>query len=78
MTTELERPNATEQTRARYPDQEGYVERDGVRLFYEVYGKRRANGPSHADVVDRPFAPLEDADPLPGAPLPGAHVRRPR
>ena len=38
MTTELERPNATEQTRARYPDQEGYVERDGVRLFYEVYG----------------------------------------
>ena len=27
-----------EQSRARYPDQEGYVERDGVRLFYEVYG----------------------------------------
>jgi pimeloyl-ACP methyl ester carboxylesterase/predicted glycosyltransferase len=27
-----------EQTRARYPDQEGYVERDGVRVFYEVYG----------------------------------------
>ncbi len=27
-----------EQTRARYPDEEGYVERDGVRLFYEVYG----------------------------------------
>ena len=22
----------------RYPDQEGFVERDGVRLFYEVYG----------------------------------------
>ena len=38
MTTELERPTATEQTRARYPDQEGYVERDGVHLFYEVYG----------------------------------------
>ena len=30
---------ATEQTRARYPDTEGYVERDGVRLFYEVYGQ---------------------------------------
>jgi pimeloyl-ACP methyl ester carboxylesterase/predicted glycosyltransferase len=29
---------AREQTRARYPDDEGYVERDGVRLFYEVYG----------------------------------------
>ncbi len=30
---------ASEQTRARYPDQEGYVERDGVRIFYEVYGE---------------------------------------
>ncbi|MEJ7792111.1 MAG: alpha/beta fold hydrolase [Gaiellaceae bacterium] len=27
-----------EQTRARYPDEEGFVERDGVRIFYEVYG----------------------------------------
>jgi len=27
-----------EQTRARYPDDEGFVERDGVRVFYEVYG----------------------------------------
>jgi pimeloyl-ACP methyl ester carboxylesterase len=27
-----------EVTRARYPDQEGFVERDGVRVFYEVYG----------------------------------------
>ena len=27
-----------EQTRARYPDEAGYVERDGVRVFYEVYG----------------------------------------
>jgi pimeloyl-ACP methyl ester carboxylesterase/predicted glycosyltransferase len=27
-----------EQTRARYPDEDGCVERDGVRLFYEVYG----------------------------------------
>jgi pimeloyl-ACP methyl ester carboxylesterase len=27
-----------EQTRARYPDESGYVERDGVRLHYEVYG----------------------------------------
>ncbi len=30
---------ASEQTRARYPDEEGYVERDGVRVFYEVYGQ---------------------------------------
>src|SRR5207244_9104826 len=28
-----------EQTRARYPDTEGYVERDGVRTFYEAYGE---------------------------------------
>ena len=27
-----------EQTRARYPDEEGYVERDGVRVFWEAYG----------------------------------------
>jgi len=27
-----------EQTRARYPDQTGYVERDGVRIYYEAYG----------------------------------------
>ncbi len=27
-----------EQTRARYPDRDGFVERDGVRVFYEVYG----------------------------------------
>jgi pimeloyl-ACP methyl ester carboxylesterase len=30
---------AREQTRARYPDEEGFVERDGVRVFYEVYGE---------------------------------------
>jgi pimeloyl-ACP methyl ester carboxylesterase/predicted glycosyltransferase len=28
----------SEQTRARYPDSEGYVERDGVRVHYEVFG----------------------------------------
>jgi pimeloyl-ACP methyl ester carboxylesterase/predicted glycosyltransferase len=30
---------AREQSRARYPDVEGVVERDGVRVFYEVYGE---------------------------------------
>ena len=29
---------AAEQTRARYPDDEGHVERDGVRVFWERYG----------------------------------------
>ena len=28
-----------EQSRARYPDREGFVERDGMNLFYEVYGE---------------------------------------
>jgi pimeloyl-ACP methyl ester carboxylesterase/predicted glycosyltransferase len=27
-----------EQSRAHYPDVEGFIERDGVRIFYEVYG----------------------------------------
>jgi pimeloyl-ACP methyl ester carboxylesterase len=31
--------DAPEQSRARYPDHEGSVERDGQRLFYEVYGE---------------------------------------
>ncbi len=28
-----------EQSRARYPDAEGHVERDGQRIFYELYGE---------------------------------------
>jgi pimeloyl-ACP methyl ester carboxylesterase/predicted glycosyltransferase len=37
MAVELTAP-APEQTRARYPDESGYVERDGIRVYYEVYG----------------------------------------
>jgi pimeloyl-ACP methyl ester carboxylesterase/predicted glycosyltransferase len=29
---------AREQSRARYPDSSGYIKRDDVRLYYEVYG----------------------------------------
>jgi pimeloyl-ACP methyl ester carboxylesterase/predicted glycosyltransferase len=39
MTTTEAIELAREQTRARYPDDEGYVERDNVRIFYEVYGE---------------------------------------
>ena len=39
MTTASVGAGRREQSRARYPDQEGYVERDGVRVFYEVYGE---------------------------------------
>ena len=31
-------PVAREQARARYPDATGFVERDGVNVFYEAYG----------------------------------------
>src|SRR4051812_29287180 len=34
------RVTVVEQTRARDPDSAGYVERDGVRVFYETYGDR--------------------------------------
>src|SRR6266545_3646309 len=37
MAVELTTHNR-EQTRARYPDRQGHVERDGVRVFWEVYG----------------------------------------
>ena len=43
MTVPTEVPTAparpVEQSRARYPDEDGYVERDGVRIFYELYGE---------------------------------------
>ncbi len=31
-------PEVRRADRARYPDAEGYLKRDGVRVFYEVYG----------------------------------------
>jgi pimeloyl-ACP methyl ester carboxylesterase len=34
----LPRSASREQMRARYPDETGFVERNGVRVFYEVYG----------------------------------------
>ncbi len=39
MSTTVQAPARSEQSRARYPDSEGYVERSGVRIFYEVYGE---------------------------------------
>ena len=32
-------PREQEQTRARYPDEEGFIERDGIRVFWESYGE---------------------------------------
>ncbi len=39
LTTAATVARAVDQTRARYPDREGFIERDGVRVFYEVYGE---------------------------------------
>ncbi len=39
---DVEVMRAREQSRARYPDRDGFVERDGVRVFYEVYGDGEA------------------------------------
>jgi len=37
MDNQVSKP-AREQSRARHPDAEGWVESDGVRVYYEVYG----------------------------------------
>ena len=37
--TETPRSAGREQTRARYPDETGYAERGGVRVFWERYGE---------------------------------------
>ena len=37
--TAIVEPVGSEQTRARYPDAEGFVERDGVSIFWERYGE---------------------------------------
>jgi pimeloyl-ACP methyl ester carboxylesterase/predicted glycosyltransferase len=36
--TETAHEQHAEQSRARYPDEEGFIERDGVRVFWESYG----------------------------------------
>ena len=72
------RAPAREQTRARYPDERGLRR---ARRRADLLGglrRRRADRPAAADLVDRPLAPLEGADPLPRAPLPRRHVRRAR
>src|SRR5262245_44200735 len=35
--------NIEEQTRACYPDESGYVERDGVSIYFEIYGAGAPN-----------------------------------
>ena len=41
MATTAAPPRSHEQSRARYPDETGFIERDGVRVFWERYGSGR-------------------------------------
>ena len=64
------------QTRARYPDSEGYVERDGVRVLYEVFGSGEPTVlllPTWSIVHSRAW---KMQVPVPRAALPRGHVRR--
>jgi hypothetical protein len=54
-----------EQTRARYPDEAAHVERDGVKIFYEVYGAGEQTV-LLMPTWDRSLAVLEVPNPLPG------------
>ena len=60
---------------AREPDQEGYVERDGVKVWYEVFGERAARPFCCYRLVDRAVADLEGAGAVPGPARAGDHVR---
>ena len=67
-----------EQSRARYPDADGYVERDGVRTYWELYGEGDRTLlllPTWSIVHSRD---LEAAGPVLRPPLPRRHVRRAR
>ena len=68
---------ATE-TPARLPDDSGYVERDGVRVWWEAYGSGDLAILLMPKAAEDKIAALEGADPLPGAALPGRDPRWPR
>ena len=69
---------AREQSRARYPDRGGLRRARRRPDLLRGLRRRRPDDPAAPDVVDRPLAPLEGADPVPGAALPRRHVRRSR
>ena len=67
-----------EQSRARLPGRDRLHRARRRSGVLGALRRRQPDDPPDADVVDRPLAPLEAADPLPRPPLPGRHVRRPR
>ncbi len=64
--------------RACQPVSDGYVERDGVKIHYEVFGAGEPTVLLLPTWSIIPLAALEDAGPLPCPALPRAHVRRAR
>ena len=64
--------------RARYPDTEGYVERDGVRIFYEVFGEGEPTVLLLPSWSDHPLTLLEGAGTLSRTSLSRHHLRRAR
>ena len=57
--------------RAAYPDREGFVERDGAKIAFEVYEcAGRADVAAHPDLAGPSFSSLEVDDPLPLSALP--------
>ena len=61
MSTSTNPTTGAEQSRARYPDVEGFVERDGVRVFWERYGEGSHPSSSFAEELTRPvdYLPVE-------------------
>ena len=64
--------------RAKMPDQEGFVERDGVTLYYEIYGDWPRDHRLPAALEHRPRAGLQGAVALFQRTLPLHHLRRSR
>jgi hypothetical protein len=65
---ELAPPAGHEQTRARYPDADGYVDRDGVKLHYEVYGSGEPTVfllPTGGPIARRPDTSRPSSPPTP-------------
>ena len=69
---------AREQSRAALPGRDRLHRARRRSRVLGALRRRQPDDPPDADLVDRPLAPLEAADPLPRPPLPGRHVRRPR
>ena len=78
MAVEADRTGAGTSRRARATRTSGLRRARRRPRLLRGLRRGRADGPAAADLVDHPLAPLEDADPVPRAPLPGGHLRRAR